>query len=696
MISTCTTSESPLVLDKYGKCDWDELPDWVQEAAMDLGYTQKHWDRDKEPDTCGEYWQDLSDFQRKAAEKLGYQQDTWNKEGKRSGSTVLDQYEDFNWKELPSWVKKAAKVLGYNKELWNHFDSPEPEICKMDWEDLTDCQREAALELGYTETKWDEEDTEEMRVCPKLEDVHKHLKWTIYCIQLYTETPDYQFRVNELTGLSMHTNRVLDAEEVIIRSPVGPKVHKKLFQVKKSGVLSEERKGFAERFLEWQETYQSINRIGAQNGNITVKLEDFSNPPITSKEYRTMPCDDHLVYDLEIFEHEVVICEFIPPPSNSNYELPPARRFEILHYDEGLVGLDGEEGYDPSVMKRPPTLCGMEERSLELPGHFTNHASGETSTAFDFMSGKISKDFSPGHEDNFPEWLSKEFAALKRLDGDKGTVALKTRRALEPGTEITTDYSRWHWSNGDYHHGASRKTPIGYFLGDDTTDRWDWDELSPKLQRAAEILGFNEDSWDDEETPASFGKSWKNLSLQEQEAAVNLTGHNEESWNREKGFASESSACSSRVGVIDKLEWAALSEEQRKAATILGHNEITWNEGDHAKLLGEELYWYNLRPEHRDALVALGETEVTWTEDEDEKDASEPWFYCLCGDTHCHSSKERGGFRGVEYFSVEEQRKLAPLCEPWVQQSIAWRMYQIKPKKNLARRLSGIKRNCCD
>lgn len=694
---TKSGSKTQLLLEKYEDYDWKELPKSVREAATVLGYTKKHWDRDREPDTCDKDWKDLTESQREAAKKLGYSRETWDEDTDSSSSssededeahTVLDKYEDYDWKAIPEWVREAATALGYTKKLWDK--DREPTTCQKDWDELTDSEKEACKKLGYTQQLWDR--TTVARVCPNLEDVHKHFKWTIYCIQLYTETPDYQFRVNDNTGLSMHTNRPVEAGEAIIQSPVGPEVSERLFEMDQAGCMTEERKEFAERFMEWQNTHQAATRVGAQNGNITVKLEDFSNLPITSKKYRPMPGEKSLLYDLEIFEHEVVIVEFIPPPSNPNYELPAHRRFEILHYDEGLVGLDGEEGYDPRVMKRPPTLCGMEERSLELPGHFTNHASGATSTAFDFLSQERYTEFPPGHEDNLPEWLMNEMTANQQAaKRAKSEALLLSRRALEPGTEITTDYSRWHWSNADYNYGNSRKTPIGFFLGDANTKRWDWSELSPKIHRAAQILGYTEALWESGKTPFTFEKSWNNLSLQEQEAVVNLTGHNKKSWNEEKGFEDNSIKS---IGVLDEVEWGKLSEDQKKAAASLGHNETSWNKGDHDCFMNESLYWYNLRPEQRDALVALGETEITWNEDENED--TEPWFDCLCGDSDCHSSKERGGFRGVEYFPLEEQRKLAPFCDSWVQQSIAWRMYQLEQKeKEGSSSVVGQKRPFC-
>jgi len=692
-----------LVLDKYEDSDWKDLPNWVRKAAEGIGCNENMWSNDKEPKNFEKDWENLSDSQREAAKILGYTKQLWDEDTEDESSSssenknVLDEYEDDDWTELPQWVQEAANEIGYTRKIWDR--DKEPAVYAEDWKDLSDSQREAAERLGYTQTNWDiyaleirnepatHKLVQQTKAPPtedvRLEHVHKHLKWTIYCLQLYTETKDYQFRVKEGMGLSMFTNRILEAEEFIVRAPVGPCNFEELFEIAQDGVLSDERRGFAERFMEWQQTYLKMNRIGAQNAQVDIRIEDFSNPSITSKEHRPLPNKKTLVFDLEIFEHEIVIVEFVPPPNNPTYELPPSRRFEILHYDEGLVGLNGEEGYDPHKMKRPPTLCGMEQRSLELPGHFTNHASGATSTAFDFLNGTFDKYMLQSQVDNCPEWLTKEIAAKKRVSELDEFEHLTTRRALDIGTEITTDYSRWHWSNADMvYYGPSRRTPVGYFLGNDDQDRRKWDSLSPKIQRAAKILGFTQASWEASETPGSFTKSWKKLSRQEQEAAINVTGYNEETWNIHNNLDSESDSFS--VASLLDFEWHELSEEQRKAAILIGYSENTWNKGSDTDIIGDDLYFYNIRPELRDAFVVLGETEATWEDDDDtdgECGGAEPWFFCLCGDTNCHSSASQGGFRGVKYFPLEEQRKLAPLCEPWVQQQISWRMYQLEQQE---------------
>lgn len=723
-----------LVLDQHEDSDWNELPQWVREAAEGIGYTKKLWNKHKEPAICEMDWEELTCYQQEAAKRLGYTKQTWDDDEEDSNNVlVLDRHEDYDWNELPEWVREAAEGIGYTKKIWNR--DKEPAVCEKKWEDLTGSQREAAKRLGYTSVSWDsdsdDDDSNVSMVAKKartegppktvplrLEDVHKHPKRTIYCIQLYTETKDYKLRVKKDIGLAMYTNRPLEAGEFIVRSPVSPCVHEGLFEVSQNetnGVLSEERRGFAERFLEWRRTYGTKNRAGASNAPIDIQLEDFYNPSRTPKEGRELPRPEIPVYDLEIFEHEILLVEFVPPPFSPDHELPPQRRFEILSYDEGLVGLDGEKGYDPHEMQRPPTLSGLEARSLEVPGHFSNHSCGASSTAYDFMRvgnyaqfpfpSSSSAASSPPQHDNLPEWLSNEISNKERSEEIIKFSHLTARGSMEVGTEITTDYTRWHWSNADMSVGG-RQTPKGYFLGSSSANnnsnrkkRWEWDDLSPRILRAAQILGYTKEFWESGEatTPSTMRKPWNTLTLQEQEAAFNLTGHTEDTWDERSETENgkddnDDDDDSSSEGSLMDLEWAELSDEQRKIAAVIGHTEKTWNEGEHEDVLGSDLYFYNFRPEVRDAMVVLGETEATW-ENQNNYDGeygdADPWFECLCGDIDCHSSKERGGFRGVKYFPLEEQCKLAPLCEPWVQQQFRWRLYQLE-RENKAKQIAEI------
>jgi len=64
----------------YNDMDWEKLPAEAKSAAEILGYTQKHWDKNKTPKACDVYWRKLTDEQKEAATTLGYTEETWDNE----------------------------------------------------------------------------------------------------------------------------------------------------------------------------------------------------------------------------------------------------------------------------------------------------------------------------------------------------------------------------------------------------------------------------------------------------------------------------------------------------------------------------------------------------------------------------------------------------------------------------------------
>jgi len=633
---------------------------------------------------------------------------------------VLDQHEDSDWKELPDWVQKAATELGYTKKLWDK--DKEPSLCEKDWKELNDSQQKAAQCLGYTNRLWDDDDADsssesscdgvhsslakEAKANPTVECSHPYDKWTIYCIQLYTVTKDYKFQIRDGMGIAMYANRHFAAHESVVRSPVGPSNHEQLFQAppSSSDVLSPEREAFAKRFLEWHNTHWGGNREGAASTTASPIYEDFWNSPTTGSDYKSLPSADNLVYDIEIFEHEIVIVEFVPPPSNPNYMLPPERRFEILSYDEGLAGMDGEKDYSAEKMKRPPTLCASEGRSLEVPGHFSNHACGSSSSAYDFIHLDPCRINLLVVDKTQPSWIQNEIHQKRKAYEREVHEELKTRRTILPGEEITTDYIRWHWSNSNFVATSENlRTPIGYFFGTeqstnndekDANQSWEWDELSPKVQWAGRVLGYTKEIWDDAKAknPPVFERKWKHLTALERQAIIRLTGHTKETWDKrdknkenktENNEDDATTSSSSTATSVDELSWNELSDVRKGAATFLGYTKNTWDKDE--ELVEHDGVFHALRPEVRDAFAILGETEFTWEDtdnDDGEYGESEPWFYCECGSAECHSSREKGGFRGVKYLSLGEQKKLAPVCEPMIQQQLEWTFYQLKQQKD--------------
>ena len=392
---------------------------------------------------------------------------------------VLDQYEECSWKKLPNWVKENALILGWTKQLWdNDGESP---CDDKDWVELTTEQQEAAKKLGYTTSAiWDDDDSssssssdsgiddDDSNRCDtnNKSECKKHHHYNVYCVQLYTETPDYKFRIDELKGLSMYVNRTMKADEIIIQSPVGPSCQESLFyppakknEPAQSTLISPERQDFANAFLEWQDRYGTTQMIGTTVHRVTLTLEDFQHAPskyagcvLPSSQNKSAPYE-YIFGALK--KSDVVLVEFVSPPSSS-YSLPPERRFEILPYDEFLEW-DEEDGYTPDKCQRPPTMHSMHgRRYLEIPSHFTNHACGSTATSYDCirleeMSDGKYRPVAPSQ----PSWVQYELDEYVKTHvmSDKLEdleFEMATHRALEPGDEVTSDYALWHWSNEDH------------------------------------------------------------------------------------------------------------------------------------------------------------------------------------------------------------------------------------------------------
>ena len=84
---------------KYEEYDWQDLPQPISEALMVLGYTKRHWDKDKEPDICQKAWSGLTASQKDAARKLGYNQVSWDE----------DSDSDSSWSQSLFFSENVAK-----------------------------------------------------------------------------------------------------------------------------------------------------------------------------------------------------------------------------------------------------------------------------------------------------------------------------------------------------------------------------------------------------------------------------------------------------------------------------------------------------------------------------------------------------------------------------------------------------------
>jgi len=630
---------------------------------------------------------------------------------------ILDEYEDEDWTDLPIWVREAASVLGYNAEVWDDDGSGPPSSEDRSWRRLTIAERRAATRLGYTAETWDDDESsnsssssssdedEEDKAEEGSKDRQQAMEGkneprlpNLLCVQIYTETPDYLLRMRNDMGVSMYVNRDTTADDILFRSPVGPVCEPTtLLQPSSSSTLSPARQAFADRFLEWQSTYHgggttdSEEFVGASEADRPLfSLTDFARPSPPpgddddDDEYY-LPSPDNPSYFLHLFEHDYAIVEFLPPPDNHHNQddnttnipppLPPSRRFEILPFDESICW-DGEKDYDPVTHRRPPTLCAHRSRSLELPGHFTNHACGSSATVYDTfrLAGEgegPSPLVTPAQPQGVREQLGK-YVATGKFPEEFPNNTMTIHRAMARGEEVTTDYALWHWCNEDYiEDGPSMRTPSKYW------DKWEWKKLPGRVMIAAQLLGYDRDMWDRDRkrNPPLCGKDWGELTG-EQQSSAKILGFSKRTWNDDgsgdgSNDVTEETDKKERQNANELLNWSKLTPASRSAANLLGYDAALWNSNREPRLTSRG--WHHLTPAQLTAASVLGYDRCSWNGDS--FGAEEPWFDCLCGDEKCHSAS---GFRGVRYFEGKEQGRLYWVCSEWIRNQIDWKRYQLE------------------
>eukprot|EP00980_Cylindrotheca_fusiformis_P016392 scaffold4887_cov118-Cylindrotheca_fusiformis.AAC.2 len=137
----------------YEEYYWRELPETVKKAAELLGYTEKLWNRDKDPKRCRRSWAKLSSEEQSAAMALGYNARKWDNDDEDCSSHVpISFYEDMDWDELPERIKAALKILGYTKDTWNAHE--DPDSCGKKWNELCAEEQEAARDVGFDANAW--------------------------------------------------------------------------------------------------------------------------------------------------------------------------------------------------------------------------------------------------------------------------------------------------------------------------------------------------------------------------------------------------------------------------------------------------------------------------------------------------------------------------------------------------------------
>ncbi len=125
-------------------------------------------------------------------------------------------------------------------------------------------------------------------------------------------------------------------------------------------------------------------------------------------------------------------------------------------------------------------------------------------------------------------------------------------------------------------------------------------------------MGWNRSNWEGLESvyPASYHKSWHELTPEEQQTAEELN-YGENNWN------SLSLSDAIRSGNIiytywNKFRWDQLSPSLQNFWGILGWNSVSWNGSESAYPESEHKAWTELTLEEQQAAKELDYSESTW------------------------------------------------------------------------------------
>uniref|UniRef100_A0A6V0BE73 Uncharacterized protein n=1 Tax=Pseudo-nitzschia australis TaxID=44445 RepID=A0A6V0BE73_9STRA len=273
---------------KYDEYYWNELPVPIKIAALDLGYTESHWDEDINIPADGMNWQELTEAQKEAATVLGYVR---QKPAAGDLSVTLSgktNYDDYNWNELPAVIQVAALAFGYTESHWDEsIDIPAD---GMDWQELTEAQKEAAAVLGYVREK------------PAASDSNGSHDGTIYFSQTVCEISTSAGPHVPVVWNDNHQSSLVPLKQIVFagikRSPsdiLAPKSIQKMTVASSSSLATNDSDGNEElERLRRQSLVEALKSSGKSIGNAesifgTTKLSAFW--PDTEEFYDATPID---------------------------------------------------------------------------------------------------------------------------------------------------------------------------------------------------------------------------------------------------------------------------------------------------------------------------------------------------------------------------------------------------------------------
>lgn len=122
-----------------------------------------------------------------------------------------------------------------------------------------------------------------------------------------------------------------------------------------------------------------------------------------------------------------------------------------------------------------------------------------------------------------------------------------------------------------------------------------WRDLPLDVQRAANLLGYNQELWDNGggEVPKVWSKQYTHLSDEEKDAAKSL-GYSEKEWDKMQ----------SNHPKYNDYNWNELPSVAKRAAAVFGFNQKKWDKDE----ISEEWKksYIDLSEEQKDAAFLLG------------------------------------------------------------------------------------------
>ncbi|GFH51461.1 hypothetical protein CTEN210_07937 [Chaetoceros tenuissimus] len=122
-----------------------------------------------------------------------------------------------------------------------------------------------------------------------------------------------------------------------------------------------------------------------------------------------------------------------------------------------------------------------------------------------------------------------------------------------------------------------------------------WRDLPPNAQRAASLLGYNQELWDNggDQVPKVWRKQYDQLSDEEKDAAKSL-GYMEKEWKK----------LQCHYPKYNDYNWNELPSVAKRAATVFGFNQTKWDEDQISENWKKS--YIELSEEHKDAAFLLG------------------------------------------------------------------------------------------